>query len=183
LAEINVTSTPITRLSDPVPRAAIAVVLVGAATILGAWGFEAYGYVPCPLCLQERIPYYVGVPLAFVALVAARVRPLSAASRVLIGLVGVIFLAGAALAAYHSGVEWHWWPGPADCSTGAGSATSAGSLLDSLNTTILVRCDEAAWRLLGVSLAGWNFVISIALAAVSLHAAALRRRSGAARLL
>lgn len=158
---------------DPVRLAAAAVVLVGAATILGAWAFQYAGYAPCPLCLQQRIPYYTGVPLAFVALMAARVWPGSITPRALIGIVGLLFLGGAVLAAYHAGVEWKWWPGPTDCSAGAaaGGGETAGNLLESLQTTTLIRCDEAAWRLFGLSLAGYNVLISLALAAVSLGAA------------
>lgn len=157
--------------ANPVTLAAFAVVLVGAATILGAWAFQYAGYAPCPLCLQQRIPYYVGIPLALIALLAARARPGSAVSRGLIGLVGLLFLGSAVFAAYHAGVEWKWWPGPTDCAGGAGGEVTAGSLLDSLETTRLVRCDEAAWRLFGVSLAGYNVLISAALAFISLGAA------------
>jgi len=160
---------------DPVRLAASAVVLVGAATILGAWAFQYAGYVPCPLCLQQRIPYYTGVPLAFVALMAGRVWPGTITARVLIGIVGLLFLGGAGLAAYHAGVEWHWWPGPTDCAAGAGDGgVTTGNLLESLQDTVLVRCDEAAWRMFGLSLAGYNFLISLALAAVSLGAAVRR---------
>ncbi|MEJ8570242.1 disulfide bond formation protein B [Microbaculum marinum] len=159
------------RKTDPVQLAAIAVVAVGAATILGAWAFEYAGYPPCPLCLDQRIPYYVGIPLALVCLIVARARPGSWPARALIGIVGLLFLGGAVLAAYHAGVEWKWWPGPADCAAGAGGDVTTGNLLDSLQSTPLVRCDEAALRILGLSLAGYNVLISLALAAVSLRAA------------
>lgn len=157
--------------TDTVRMAAIAVIAVGAATILGAWAFEYAGYVPCPLCLQQRIPYYVGIPLAVVTLFTARIWPGSATSRILIAIVGLLFLGGAGLAAYHAGVEWKWWPGPTDCSVGAGGEVTTGNLLDSLENTTLVRCDEAAWRLFGLSLAGYNVLISLALAFVALGAA------------
>jgi disulfide bond formation protein DsbB len=154
--------------------AAVAVVLVGIATILGAWAFEMAGYVPCPLCLQQRIPYYVAIPIAYFAFVFARRKPGSTAARILMGIVGLLFLAGAGLAAYHAGVEWKFWPGPSDCSTVAGATTDAGNLLGNLQDTLLVRCDEAAWRLFGLSLAGWNFLISLALAGISLSAVVKR---------
>lgn len=158
----------------PVARAATAVILVGAATILGAWGFQMAGYVPCPLCLQQRIPYYAAVPIAFAAFFMARRMPGSVAPRALIAIVGVLFLVGTGLAAYHAGVEWKFWPGPSDCTATATRALSTGTLLENLNDVSLVRCDEAAWRLFGISLAGWNFVISLPLAILSLGAA-LRR--------
>jgi disulfide bond formation protein DsbB len=156
---------------SPVSRASAAVILVGAATIIGAWLFQMAGYAPCPLCLQQRIPYYTGVPIAFITFVMARRMPGSRLPAILIGLIGLLFLGSAVFAAYHAGVEWKFWPGPTDCSTGAGGATSTGGLLDSINKTPLVRCDEAAWRLFGLSLAGYNVLISLALAGISLSAA------------
>ncbi len=129
------------------------------------------GYAPCPLCLQQRIPYYVGVPIAFITFVMARRMQGARLPAILIGLIGLIFLGGAVFAAYHAGVEWKFWPGPTDCSTGAGGPTSAGGLLDSINKTTLIRCDEAAFRLFGLSLAGYNVLISLALAGIALGAA------------
>ena len=164
-----------TAQTDPVRLAAIAIVAVGAATILGAWAFQYAGYVPCPLCLQQRIPYYIGVPLAVIAFVSARAWPGAAGPRVLIGIVGLLFLAGAGLAAYHAGVEWKWWPGPSDCSAAAaGGDLTTGNLLESLESAPVVRCDEAAWRLFGLSLAGYNVLISLALAAIALGGAVRR---------
>lgn len=160
--------------SGPIRLASAAVVLAGTATIAGAWIFQYLGYVPCPLCLQQRVPYYLAIPIAFAAFVLAGRAPATPWPRLLIGIVGVFFLVGALLGAYHAGIEWKWWAGPTDCAAGAGAGVDAGNLLDSLNETILVRCDEAAWRLVGISLAGWNVVISATLAAVSLGAAARR---------
>ena len=76
-------------------------------------------------------------------------------------------LCGAALAAYHAGVEWRWWPGPADCSGPISDFKANGSLLDQLQSVHLVRCEEAAWRLFGLSLAGYNVLISLVLAAIA----------------
>jgi disulfide bond formation protein DsbB len=160
--------------SDPIRFAAIAVVLAGTATIAGAWIFELMGYAPCPLCLEQRLPYYAGIPLAAVALLATRLGQGRMLPRVLIGLVGLTFLYGAGLAAYHTGVEWKLWAGPSDCAIGTGGPTAAGGLLDSLNETVLIRCDEPALLVFGLSLAAWNVVISLALAAVSLRAALIR---------
>jgi len=152
----------------PVAGAALAIAVVGIATILGAYYFEyVLHYQPCPLCLEQRIPYYVGIPLALVVALAAKFG----APRWLL-VVGFAALAlamanGAGLAAYHAGVEWHFWAGPQECS-GDPNFGRSGSLLDQLNKVIVVRCDEAPWRLLGVSLAGYNVVISAALAGVAL---------------
>jgi len=162
----------------PVAGAALAIALVSIATILGAYYFEyVLHYQPCPLCLEQRIPYYVGIPLALVVALAAKFG----APRWLL-VVGFAALAlamanGAGLAAYHAGVEWHFWAGPQECS-GDPNFGHAGSVLEQLNTVIVVRCDEAAWRLFGVSLAGYNVMISAALACVALWGlrATLHRR-------
>ena len=147
------------------------VFVLGLATILGAWGFQLIGgYMPCKLCLEERIPYYVGVPLAFVALAAA----LSAAAppwirRLALGLAAIIFIYGAYLGTYHAGAEWGWWPGPSDCGAGgAAPATNSADLLKQLNGIRIVSCTEASWRFptgWGLSFAGWNAVVSLVLAA------------------
>ncbi|TCT10735.1 disulfide bond formation protein DsbB [Tepidamorphus gemmatus] len=160
--------------SDPVRVAAILVVLVGTATIAGAWIFELMGYAPCPLCLDQRLPYYAGIPLAAVVLVTTRRAEGRRLPRALIGLVGLLFLYGASLAAYHAGVEWKLWAGPSDCAVGTGGPSATGGLLDSLNEAVLIRCDEPALLVFGLSLAAWNAVISLALSAVSLRAALLR---------
>jgi disulfide bond formation protein DsbB len=144
---------------------------LAAATILAALGFEHLGGIPpCPLCLEERYAYYAGVPLLFLALILlSAAQPRSAA--VLFLLVALAFLGNAALGTYHAGAEWRFWPGPASCTGAQDLAKSAGGLLDALSTTRVVRCDEAAWRFLGVSLAGWNAVVSLFISAMSLRAA------------
>jgi disulfide bond formation protein DsbB len=76
-------------------------------------------------------------------------------------------LCSAALGVYHAGVEWRFWPGPADCTGPLADLSSGGSLLDQLNGVHVVRCDEAAWRLLGISLAGYNTLISLAMATIA----------------
>ena len=87
---------------------------------------------------------------------------------IIVGFLAIVaaMLCSAALGAYHAGVEWHWWPGPADCS-GPITDFSAKPLLDQLRSIRVVRCDEAAWRLLGLSLAGYNVLISLVLAAIA----------------
>src|SRR5712691_9462624 len=155
--------------------AALVVAAGGAATILGALVFQyGLGLAPCPLCLEQRIPYYVAIPLAIVVAIAAlrgAPRPLVQAG---LGLIALAMLFGAGLALYHAGIEWKWWPGPQDCS---GPLTPLGSrgLLEQLQSVNVVRCDEAPWRFLGLSLAGWNVRISLALAAVALWGLSARR--------
>jgi len=159
--------------------AALVIAVVGIATMLGAYYFQyVLHYQPCPLCLEQRIPYYAGVPLALALALAARYaapRPVLIAGFAALALAMVI---GAGLGAYHAGVEWQLWAGPQECS-GDPNFGRSGGLLDQLNTVIVVRCDEAAWRLFGISLAGYNAVISAALACVALWGlrATVNRRS------
>jgi disulfide bond formation protein DsbB len=155
---------------------AMAFVLAGA-TILAALGFEHIGgYLPCPLCLEERYAYYAGVPVLFLALVLLSAG-LHRSAAFLFLLASLAFLANAGLGTYHAGVEWGFWPGPEACSGAQELTTSAGGLLDALSTTNVIRCDEAAWRFAGISLAGWNVVVSLLVFAMSLRAAAKSVRS------
>ena len=152
---------------EPVAAAASLVALGAMATILGAWFFEyALGYAPCPLCLQQRIPYYVAIPVAVVVGAGALQRwprPLLLGG---LALIVLAMLIGAGLGVYHSGVEWKWWPGPTTCEAPAGEL-GTGNLLERAQSARIIRCDEAAWRFLGLSLAGYNVLISLALAAVA----------------
>lgn len=158
--------TPVAR---PQFAAGLTVALIGAATLAGAWFFQlVVGLAPCPLCLEQRIPYYVGVPVALIAVLLAG-RGSAGASRLVLGLAGLLMAGGAVLAAYHAGVEWHWWAGPTTCS-GTGPV-QGGNLLTDLNAARVVRCDEAPWRLFGVSLAGYNALIAAVLAFIALAAA------------
>ena len=99
-----------------------------------------------------------------------RFRPGHAPQKLIaVGFLAIIaaVLCGAALGTYHAGVEWHWWAGPTDCSGPLTNLKAQGKLLDQLQSIHVIRCDEAAWRLFGLSLAGYNVLISLALAAVA----------------
>jgi disulfide bond formation protein DsbB len=153
----------------PIAAAAILIAVVGAATILGAWFFQlGLGLKPCPLCLEQRYPYYFAIPLAVLVLLGVSA---GASRKVLLAALFVIaagMLWNAGLAGYHAGIEWKWWPGPQDCSGPIDNLGSANDLLRQLESISVVRCDEAAWRFLGLSLAGYNVLISLALAAVAI---------------
>ena len=151
--------------------------VIACATIIAALGFEYLGgYLPCPLCLQQRYAYYVGVPLLFAALVLISAGQRQPASLIFL-FVALAFLANAGLGVYHAGAEWHFWPGPDTCAGSQDITTTAGGLLDALTTTNVVRCDEAAWRFLGVSFAGWNVVVSLIVSIASFRAASDSFRS------
>jgi len=151
---------------------------VAMAAVVGtALGFEHIGgFIPCKLCLEERIPYYAGVPVALLAAIVAGMRMPSWIARLLLAVVGLLMTVGLVMAIYHSGVEWHWWAGPSDCSTSAtsGLTGNAGDLLGALDSVTPPACDQAAGRFLGLSFAGWNVVSSLILAAVA-YRAALRK--------
>jgi disulfide bond formation protein DsbB len=155
-------------LSRQPAAAAIVVATAAAATILGAYYFQ---YVmelpPCPLCLEQRIAYYVSIPLAAVIAVAAGWHAPRRLLAVGLAVIALAMLFNAGLAIYHAGVEWKWWQGPLDCSGPLNDLTAGGDLLSTLHDLKLVRCDEAAWRFLGVSLAGYDVLISAGLAVVA----------------
>ena len=162
----------------PVASAAAAIAVVGAATILGAWFFQyGLGLKPCPLCLEQRYAYYFASPLAVMVIMGDQA---GARRRVLLGALIAIALGmlwNAYLGVYHSGVEWNWWDGPQECAGALGSLGTGGGLAQQLETMTVVRCDEAAWRFLGLSLAGYNALISLALAAIALWAVRMEWRS------
>jgi disulfide bond formation protein DsbB len=161
---------------EPAAAAALAIFALSTATILGAWFFQ---YVlklqPCPLCLEERLPYHIVIPLSLLLAIAAFVR--APRALLVVGFVAILTtaLCGAALAAYHAGVEWRWWPGPNDCSGPLTDFSGKGSMLNQLQSVQVVRCDEAAWRFLGISLAGYNVLISLVLAAIAAFGLFARR--------
>jgi disulfide bond formation protein DsbB len=154
--------------ANPALVAALAIAAIAAATIAGAWFFQLVLDIrPCPLCLEQRYAYYLAIPLAVLtALVAARN---GAGNLVLAGLAVLLLaaLGNAVLGAYHAGVEWGFWQGPTDCTGPVGDLGSAGTLLQRLDTVKVIRCDEVQWRFLGLSLAGYNVLISLAMAAIA----------------
>jgi len=151
----------------------VTIAAVGIAAILGAYYFQyVLGLPPCPLCLEQRIAYYFAIPLAAMILLGLSVGSSRKVITLALLAIAVAMIWNAGLGVYHSGVEWQWWPGPQDCSGATPNFSAGGSLIDQMNKTRVVRCDEAAWRFLGLSLAGYNVLISLALAAVALLGAA-----------
>jgi len=148
-----------------------ALTLFAAAAGLGtALGFQYFGDMqPCPLCLQQRYAYYAGIPVLIAGLVllgAGRRRE----AAILFLLVALAFLANAGLGVYHAGAEWKFWPGPDTCAATGGGPAAGGNLLERLQNVKVIRCDEAAGRFLGLSFAGWNVFLSLALCIGALQA-------------
>ncbi len=160
-------------------RAAPLLILLASVAALGAaFAFQYLGgLAPCELCLYQRYPYGATILLSALALVLAPGRP----ARALVLLCGLAFLADAGIAFFHVGVERHWWEGLAACSAPAdqAGAHSLEQLRAQIMATPVVRCDRIAWSLFGISMAGYNFVIALALAlfsfAIALAGTVLRR--------
>jgi disulfide bond formation protein DsbB len=154
--------------TDPALTAALAIAAIAAATLMGAWFFQLVLDIrPCPLCLEQRYAYYLAVPLgALVAFAAVKDAP-----RALIyaglAILALAALYNAGLGAYHAGVEWGFWPGPTECTGPVLDLGKAGSLFDNLDKVKVIRCDEVQWRFLGLSLAGYNVLISLLMAALA----------------
>jgi disulfide bond formation protein DsbB len=156
--------------------AAFFIAAIAAATIAGAWFFQyVIGLVPCPLCLDQRIPYYVAIPLALVTGFIARNSRARPFVILLLLVLAAVLAYGAGLGVYHAGIEWKWWAGPTTCS-GATRATTGGDLLAQMRAARVVPCDEAQWRFLGLSLAGYNVLIAGALALFALFTTARSAR-------
>ncbi|MBR0554271.1 disulfide bond formation protein B [Ciceribacter sp. L1K23] len=143
---------------------------IGMAIVIGsALGFEHIGgYIPCALCLMQRNPYYIGIPLGILAIVSSMLRLPVWITKTLLVAIGLLMVVGAGMGVYHSGVEWQFWEGPASCSiTAAGAGATGGDILAQLNEVKGPSCTEATLRVLGLSFAGWNVLTSIALAAIA----------------
>ena len=158
---------PSLRAVWPAVAAAVSILMLAAAHAFETFG----GYAPCTLCLRQREVYWAALTVAAIGLaLGALKKPLVREGLAL--ALAAIFLTGAVVAAYHAGAEWKWWPGPTTCSGGAGTI-EVGAISDLLAGAKVhpPACDQAAWRMLGISMAGYNAVISAGLAALGFVAA------------
>lgn len=151
-------------------KARFLALLVPAALLAGAWGFQLIGHLyPCEMCHWQRWPHYAALPIALLAFVPGLPqRPLVALAAIAIAISGAIGVA-------HAGVEYHWWQGFTPCTS---TFSSGGDTLSAIMKAPVVRCDAPQWTFAGVSLAGFNAVISLGGALVILFL--LARRSPAA---
>jgi disulfide bond formation protein DsbB len=147
---------------------AASVAVLGGALVSQYWG----GLAPCELCMLQRWPWVVSIVISAIGI---RVSSRSALSWVALTLAAV-FAVSSALAFYHAGVERHWFAGPSACT----GATTAADTVEALKARILgqmpVRCDEPAWSLWGISLAGWNLLASLVMGGSCLAAFSRLRR-------
>jgi disulfide bond formation protein DsbB len=151
---------------------ALLILLAVLATLAAVWILQGLGYAPCELCLAERHAFYAATPLAALTAFLAS-QSFHGPARVGFALIALIFLGNAVFAFYHVGVEEHWWAGPTACTGSLSGPVDVKDLLKSLNSARVVRCDEVALRILGLSLAGWDVVASAALAIYATLAARL----------
>jgi disulfide bond formation protein DsbB len=123
----------------------------------------AFGLAPCVLCLYQRIPYAIAIVFGLLALPFGKgpIRPM------LLVLVALAFAVNAGIALFHAGVEWHWWAGLSGCTGGTALPTNTQDLFAAMSTPAPARCDEAAWTLFGLSMAGYNVFASAFLSIVA----------------
>jgi disulfide bond formation protein DsbB len=153
------------------PRA-FTIAAASLAVLAAVWIFQGLGYQPCELCLTQRYAFYAALPLALLTALAGS-RSAHGLSRVGFALLAAAFAANAVLAAYHVGVEYHWWAGPTACTGGLTGSVDVNDLAKALDSVKVVRCDEVQLRIGGLSLAGWNVLASAALAVYAALAARL----------
>ena len=155
-------------VANPALTAALAITVIAATTLAGAWFFQlVLGIVPCPLCLEQRYAYYLAIPLGIVVAIAAARGAPRAVLLAGLALLALAALGNAWLGTYHAGVEWGFWQGPTECTGPIGNLGSAADMLKRLDTVKVIRCDEVQWRFLGLSLAGYNVLISLLMAAIA----------------
>ncbi len=130
--------------------------LGSAALLLGAFGFQYLGgLAPCKMCLWQRYPHAIAIGIGALAafIPFAFLRYLGALAA----------LTTAGVGAYHAGVEWKWWQGPTSCTSSPINDLSPQELMAQILAAPITRCDDIAWEMLGLSMAGWNAVISFGL--------------------
>jgi disulfide bond formation protein DsbB len=138
---------------------------ISIAVLLGAYGFEILGgLAPCQLCYYQRAPYFLAIIVCAIAWLYPRWM------RTLLAMLVAIYLISVGLGIYHAGVEWKFWPGPASCTAMGNSNIPVEELMAQILAAPIVRCDEIPWSLFGISLAGYNALISIGLLAMAVGA-------------
>ena len=161
-------TSPARDVANPALTAALAITAIAAATLAGAWFFQLVLDIrPCPLCLEQRYAYYLAIPLGALTALAAGGHAPRVVLQAGLAMLALAALGNAGLGTYHAGVEWGFWQGPTDCTGPVGNLGSAGDLLKRLDTVKVIRCDEVQWRFLGLSLAGYNALISLLMAAIA----------------
>lgn len=139
--------------------------------LLGAWGFQYIGhYDPCALCYDQRYIHMAVIALGLASSAALILRPgLARFAPFMVFAVAAVLLYSAGFAAWHAGIEYGWWEGPATCTVSGGASVSVNDVLAAIGgQRPVVMCDEASWTLLGISMAGYNALISAAMAGIAI---------------
>jgi len=130
--------------------------LTPLALLAGALGSQYIGGLyPCEMCHWQRWPHYAAIPLALLAIM------LRERGNLFLALAALAIFSSGAIGVFHAGVEYGWWEGLTTCSTVAGQGVSAQDMLRNIMAAPIVRCDQPQWSLFGISLAGYNALISI----------------------
>jgi disulfide bond formation protein DsbB len=164
-------------LSAILKRWPLAALVASAAMLAAAHGFETFGhFAPCHMCLKQREAYWIAMAVAAVAIALSLTPPGDRARPIGCAALALVFLYGAYWAGWQAGAEWKWWSAPATCaSTGVRVTIADLKALLAGGGGATPACDKPPWVFLGLSMAGWNFVVSAGLAALSVAAAARRR--------
>ncbi len=134
------------------------------AVLMGAYAFQHLGgMAPCKLCLWQRWPHAAAIAIGLIIVFTGEGK--------LAWFGAIATFSTALIGFYHVGVEQGWWEGPTSCTSGGVSNLSAQELMDQILAAPLVRCDDIAWQLAGISMAGWNALLSLALMAIWIKAA------------
>lgn len=150
-------------------RARWIALFVPLALVAGALGSQYLGHlVPCEMCMWQRYPHYAAIVAAALAILLRR----TALSLPLTLVAGLLILTSGGIGAFHAGVEYKWWPGPQHCT---GTVAPGADFLKRLLSAPVVRCDEPQWTLFGISLAGFNFLLST-IGGLAVLALCLKRR-------
>ncbi|WP_373487550.1 disulfide bond formation protein B [Blastomonas sp.] len=145
--------------------------LLGGA-LIGQYGFGLY---PCEMCFWQRWPHWAALGLGALAVLSVRRVPRLAIG--MAGLAGVAIAISGLIGGFHAGVEYGWWQGITGCAASMPSGASTDDVLDSIMAAPLVRCDAPQWTLGGISMAGYNFILSLA-GAASIFLLIRRRKTG-----
>lgn len=161
------------------PRALPVLAFIGPAAVLGAALSSQYigGLNPCEMCIWQRWPHGIAMALAALAILTGPGR----AGGFLLILAALTLAVGAGLGGFHAGVELGYWDGPTSCTGGGFAGLSPQEVVERLRTAPLVRCDEIPWSFMGVSMAGWNGILSAALAVFAWVAAGRYASSSASQ--
>tara|TARA_B100000678_G_scaffold198572_1_gene166680 strand:- start:103 stop:582 length:480 start_codon:yes stop_codon:yes gene_type:complete len=157
-------------IDTPHARAARWIVLLAPAFLLGGAYLSQYGFglYPCEMCWWQRYPHFVALAFAVLAFFAPP-------KRLWVALGALAIIASGLIGGFHAGVEYGWWEGVTKCA--AIPSADGGSAMDAILSTPLIRCDTAQWTLLGVSLAGFNFIISCGAGIAALALLARKRKT------